>query len=397
MNNGVRRAPLVPSADRPAPLPDNVQQHTLSVRISETLRRRLERAKRLRSATLGEPVSTSRIAKQLLESACDERMEVVDLLADPTDALLRIRRKGDAQSVLSRAEWTVLAHFVQHGLEGSSDITVNPVSRESIVGVLDAFLAVYERRTESKCGLDAQYLGNLPFECRPATSKRAARGDRPTGEIVRRTVIDTRRAVNDQSITRAPLLVGRNLYVLLEEDHLPGAEDINRALRPFWSVLWRLAARGHYIATQAPVRERETRREGLYQPPIPSITEGTVTLSFARAEGREFSVLVDFPGPHGPRYPITNYPRIAEFRDMVTAFVGDGPRKSWSGAYFCGYVQQATAAQCGGVWFRAQDNGITVGVSPKDWKLLHAAFLRAWDVPDIRAAWIALAVEYGEL
>jgi hypothetical protein len=385
------------SRTRTGPMLDKPQQQTLSVRISETLRRRLDRAKRLRAAKLGEPVSTSQIAKQLLESACDGRMEVVDLLAAPTDTLLRIRRKGDAQHVLSRAEWTVLAHFVRHGLEASSNITLNPVSRESIVGILDAFLAVYELRTDSGSGLDAQYLGNLPADCHAAKSKRAARADRPTGDIVRRTVMETRRAVNDPSITRAPLLIGRNLYLVLDEEKLPGAEDVNRALRPFWSVLWRLAARGHYIATQAPVRERETQREGLYQPPIHSLTEGTVTLSFARTEGPEFAVLVDFPGPHGPRYPITSYPRIAEFRSMLAALVGDGPRSSWSGPYFLGYIQKATAEQAAAVWFRAQDNGITIGVSAKEWKRVQALFLRGWDMPDIREAWNSLAVEYGEL
>lgn len=397
MNNGLRRATLAPRVGRTTLPPDKPQQHTLSVRINESLRQRLERAKQLKAAKSGEPVSTSQIAKQLLESARDDRMEVVDLLADPTDALLCIRRKNDAQHVLSRAEWTVLAHFVQHGLESSSAITLNPVSRESIVGVLDAFLAVYELRNQPESGFDAQYLGNLPADCRPVTSTRAARADRPSGEIVRRTVIETRRAVSDRSITRAPLLIGRNLYVLLEEERLRGAEDINRALRPFWAVLWRLAARGHYSATQAPVREREARREGLYQTPIPPITEGAATLSVARVEGRELSVLVDFPGPHGPRYPITSYPRIAEFRDMLAAVDGNDPERFWTGPCFAGHVQKATAEQCGVVWFRAQDNRITVGVSAQDWKSVHTLFLRAWDMPDIRAAWNALAVEYGEL
>ena len=72
---------------------DKPQQQTLSVRISEALRQRLERAKQLMSSKTGESVSTSEIAKQLLESAREERMEVVDLLAAPTETLLQIRRK----------------------------------------------------------------------------------------------------------------------------------------------------------------------------------------------------------------------------------------------------------------------------------------------------------------
>src|SRR5262245_24610181 len=115
-------------------MPEKPQQQTLSVRISEGLRARLERARKLASKT-GENVSTSEIAKQLLESAREDRLEVVDLLADPTAALLQIRRKGEAQLPLSQVEWTVLAHFVQQGVDAYSARTPNLVSRDSWLAV----------------------------------------------------------------------------------------------------------------------------------------------------------------------------------------------------------------------------------------------------------------------
>jgi hypothetical protein len=49
-------------------------------------------------------------------------------MAEPTKALLEIRRKGEAGQVLSKAEWTVLAHFVQQGPEAFSGDTPNSVS-----------------------------------------------------------------------------------------------------------------------------------------------------------------------------------------------------------------------------------------------------------------------------
>ena len=103
-----------------------LQPQTLSLRISDALHRRLERAKELLSSKTGESVSTSEIAKQLLESAREDRFEVADLMAKPTEALLQIRRKGEAQHILSRAEWILLAHFVQKGLETYSDRTPEP-------------------------------------------------------------------------------------------------------------------------------------------------------------------------------------------------------------------------------------------------------------------------------
>ena len=116
-------------------LANKPQQQTLSLRISEGMRQRLERARQLISSKTGEIVSTSEIAERLLESAREERMEVVDLMADPTETLLQIRRKGEAEHVLSKADWTILAHFVQQGLEAFSSDAPRPVSQESLVAV----------------------------------------------------------------------------------------------------------------------------------------------------------------------------------------------------------------------------------------------------------------------
>ena len=293
------------------------QQQALSVRISDTLRRRLERAKDLMESTTGKYVSTSAIAKQLLESAREDRLEMVDLLGHPTDTLLEIRRKGDAQHLLSRAEWQVLAHFVRHGVEACSSLTPNAVSRGSFVALLDAFLAVYDLRTEGTAQRDAWYVGNLPSECRPMTATRSGRFGHVTPDVVRQTVTETRRRVSDLTMHATvctPLMAGRNLSVLLEDEPLAGLEAVNRALRLYWAALWRLAARGHYVVTRDPVRERSPQRRAIPQPAIPSITEGHYMLSFAREESHEFSLLLSFPGALGARYPIRGYPAITEFR-----------------------------------------------------------------------------------
>src|SRR5260370_1637223 len=144
------------------------QEQTVSLRISDGLRKRLEQVRKLASVRKGENVSTSEIAKQLLESAREDRLEVVELLREPTEALLRIWKKGEAQRVLSRAEWTVLAYFVQQGAEA---VSKNSISRESVIAILEAFLAAYKLRTGAGRGDEGYYLGNLPIECRPAKTK----------------------------------------------------------------------------------------------------------------------------------------------------------------------------------------------------------------------------------
>ena len=129
--------------------PDNPdkakQQQTLSVRISEALRQRLDRAKNLMSSRTGEIASTSEIAKQFLESAPRRPpRKSWTLMSEPTKARREIRRKGEAQHLLSKAEWVVLAHFVQQGLEAFSSETPSHVSRGSLIAVLDAFSAAYD-------------------------------------------------------------------------------------------------------------------------------------------------------------------------------------------------------------------------------------------------------------
>ena len=373
-------------------MPNKPQQQTLSVRITDSMRRRLERARQLAASKTGEAISTSEIAKQFLESARDDRLELVDLLAAPTETLLGIRRKGEAGVVLSRAEWTVLAHFAQVGVESTALHTPSPVSAASLATLLDAFLAVFAVRTNDEAGLDGYYLGNLPAECRSRASKR---GGQATADAVRRSVLATRQRVMEPADPLRPLGVSRNLYVLLESERLPGAEDLNRALRPFWGPLWRLAARGHFVRTQTPVRDPAADREGLYQPPVPSLTEEGFALHFARGAGTEFSMLLGFPAAR-VLYPIAGFPRLSEFSSMVAALHANPTEPGWAGAFFIGGVI-ADVDGAPAVWFRAHDNGITVQCSATEWAAVQRLFRRAWELPDIRRAWEALTMEYGEL
>ena len=75
------------------------QQQTLSIRISDALREFLERSKQVMSNGRGESVSTSDVAKILLESAKDDRLdfrlEVAELQQSPTQALWTVRRKWE--------------------------------------------------------------------------------------------------------------------------------------------------------------------------------------------------------------------------------------------------------------------------------------------------------------
>jgi hypothetical protein len=130
---------------------------------------------------------------------------------------------------------------------------------------------------------------------------------------------------------------------------------------------------------------------------LPPLTEHPFTLSFARGVATEFSGLLSLPGIRQPLYPISSYPKIAEFRAMLAALAPPSEARSWSGEYFFGYVQASTPKQSAEVWFRANDNGITFGFSVDEWTTLDSLFRRAWESQDIQRAWNHLTLEYGEL
>ncbi len=173
------------------------------------------------------------------------RREVVDLLAVPTEALSRIRRKVGAGRTLSRAEWTAVADVAQHGLETVAMTNPNRLSPDVLIAVLDAFTAVYDVRTVPDTRHDPYYLGNLPAECRPA----AGIDEAPTSTAVRTAVAETRRRLRERVPGCFPWLASRNLRVLLADDPLPGVGAIHRVLRPHWPGLWRLILAGHEALT----------------------------------------------------------------------------------------------------------------------------------------------------
>src|SRR2546429_8236577 len=75
----------------------------------------------------------------------------------------------------------------------------------------------------------------------------------------------------------------------------------------------------------------------------------------------------------------------------------DTPPRRWEGGHFLGYVAASEEGKGKDYWFRSHENGITFGLSEKEWKSVQALFREAWELPEIRMAWDSLTLEYGEL
>ncbi len=251
-----------------------LQQPVISIRISDELRQRLDTLKEIMAAKSGEQVSTSEAAKQLLESSKEERLEFVNLLSEPTDSLVKIRGKVDAKLPLSQAEWTLIAYYCQQGAELLANTGQTDISFESLAGLLT----------------------NLPAERQTATKPSEDIADDDVRRAVNRTLHTLK---NANSETPRPIHTARLLYMILDNEKFLNIEKLNEGLRPYWPILWRVCARGHYLRHEEPLRDgafwgadSRLRNPG----PLPSFQEGEYRLEFHRGPETEFSVWLYFPG-----------------------------------------------------------------------------------------------------
>ena len=347
----------------------------------------------------GQTVSTSEAAKQLLESARDDRLELVDLLSEPTDSLLRIRGKADSGLSLSQAEWTMVAHYCAVGAESFMNTAQGQISYETLAEILEAFLAAYAiARRPKKSPVDFVYLMSLPGD-KQVEAKAEDVGTDDVRRVVTRTIQMLRNPVQKR---RKPILAVRNLYRLLDEEKFSNIEKLNEVLWPHWSALWRVCARGHYSLHRKPLREKapaETNDEDFelaVQPALPSLEEGGYRLDLVREEGNEFSPRLQFPGTLTPRYPVVGYPRIAEFRRLLEELDLARDLCQWQGYYFYAHTEILENEERG-VFFFARENGITFGFPMEHWQSIRKLFQRAWQAPEVIHTWEAQGLEYGEL
>jgi hypothetical protein len=331
----------------------------------------------------GDSMSISEVAKRFLESAQHDNIEASELLSRPTETLLNIRRKWERQQSFSRPEWLVLAYYLQIGCEQHSENPDLPTA-DSYASLLEAFVAARALRIGGDPGADHYYLGNLEAGVVASSSN----GDEPVdSEAVVARGIARRLRESPPSVPK-PVFVGRNLYVVLRDERLRGVEELNSAMRPYLSVLFQIAARGHYLREGRPVREqRRGDFTGLRPRHPPSVVVRDFRLSIALDETNEFSMLLDVE-PHRVLYPLEPYPVIREFTAMLTGLkLGDQRR----GREFFGYTSENA------FHFRRRNNGISITFSPEEWCTLGELTAKALALPDLQHVLKDSTLAYGEI
>ncbi len=362
------------------------QQQTLSVRISDAMRRRLESARHLIAKKTGEPLSISEVANRFLETAQDDNFEASELFSRPTETLINIRRKLERGQSVSRAQWQVFGYYLQEGCESPTEEPQLP-SAESYAVLLEAFLAALALRTGKNPELDYEYLWNLVSEpLVPGT-------DVTVEAIIKAARQHIRRLRDSSSAARkwAPVFIGRNLRFLFSDERLRRIEALNETLRPHLTVLFRIAARGHYLREGRPVREQRVERDYTRErpPAPPPVVVGDSTLSISLADNNEFSMLLDLE-PQRVLYPLEPYPVIREFAAMLKALKPG--EQGWMGREFFGYTGQGRTA----FNFRRRRNGIVIAFSAEEWRALGELMDRALALPEMQLVVEDSSLAYGE-
>jgi hypothetical protein len=370
--------------------PRKPQQQTLSIRVSEALRDFLERSKQIISSGRGESVSTSDVAKILLESAKDDRLdfrlEAAELQHSSAESLWNIRRKWDEKLDLSRAEWVFLSQYIQVACE---ELTENPEMPppESFAVLLEALLAIRALRAERGVGLDRFYLENIGSEDRSIVFNNRQLDPDIVPQVINKWI----QRLRTSSHSEKPIYCGRAFYVAMRDEELPDLASINRALFPHMETLFRLAARGHWIREHRPVRG--TGQVQRFVDEIPSLSSAGFRLSFTVGSEGEVSILLQIV-ERDLMYPMGPYPEIREFVAVLEQLKTDKP---WRGVHFYAYTNQGTSGGALRYYFRRHKDGVTLGLSSQEWHSLKGLFAKAMKMPALQRMFQELSLLYGEL
>jgi hypothetical protein len=379
----------MPTKKKKTKIPRN---EVISFRLNQTRLELLERYRRAFVDELGRDVSLSEAAFLALEDRApdmDRTAARVALLKTPTDALARIRTRWESQHALSAVEWDVLATYVRIGADEErhqAPIAAVP-SRESYVALLDAFEAVYAHRSEPASRHTWVYFGNLEgfLTAETLSVTDPEQRDRTVlAQIVRRRAL-----LQPLDRWERPGNIGHCFWVAVQEEGVDSTV-LDQLLARSWPVLWRLAARGHWIRhDRRPVRLSSTdedARQPLSLPP--AMSDDDLTVSFLPAGGTEFTTRIEWgSGRFG--LDISRYPELVEFHAMLDA---DGDR-AWIGRQ---YVAAMHDDGSGARTVAATRRQLHFSLAATEWTALRDLFRRAWQSPELQRRVQDLQLEYGE-
>jgi hypothetical protein len=167
----------------------------------------------------------------------------------------------------------------------------------------------------------------------------------------------------------------------LGQEQLERGASVHGALRPFLPCLYRLAARGHWLAEQHPIR----RKRQLWAAPegvpicVPDVTADDFVLStvFNHGEGELYMDLK--LTSLGISFCLGPYPHIREFATMIANLA---PGRYWRGRYFKAGEEPGDVRKSGESVF--QFNGVWVWFTSKERDAVESLLNQAMQLPELQ-------------
>ncbi len=389
------------------------RNEVISLRLNEERVAILERHRQVLMEQLHRPISLSEAAFLVIE----DRAEMVDretsryeLLKNPAEALWKIRRKWETEHTLSLAEWDVLMVYVQIGAEEQRQdpplLRPTSPSRASYLALLEAFEDVLRIQKEHAEQHLWYYFANLDGYHQDIPCPEDDADLR--FEAVLRLIAIHKEQLQAEDDWEYPGSIGRCLLTSVQSE-AGDSHGLDQAFARYWPVLWRIAARGHWLRHQLPVRIVRPDSSGPAERrrfPAPVETRGGA-LSFIDGGGGDVAVRIEFRSPRNFTYSVPRYPALIEFHAMLEGLgqlpehpidkdLLSGTPSAWNGRTFHAVV--TTDEESGEtkitLWPKQQD--LQIDFTDKEWQRLRDLFRQAWEKPEIIECIAALQLEYGE-
>lgn len=186
-------------------------------------------------------------------------------------------------------------------------------------------------------------------------------------------------------------MAGRCLYVALRDEAISDLAALNRALEPYLTNLFRLAARGHWVREQRPMRSSRDR-SGLVGAVTP-VAQAGIKLSGTISTEGEVALLLSLESKN-VMYPLGNFAEIREFATMLERLK---PGETWNGVHYHAYtVADGGADSTQFIFYRHRD-GVALGFVMNEWQHLRVLLAAVLNSPRLRPFWDELELVYGEL
>jgi hypothetical protein len=299
-------------------------------------------------------------------------------------SMREIRRKWENGHDLSRAEWIFLSQYTQLACEQLS-VERCVVGPGCIRRLARSVLEVRALRGDRGVELDRYYLGNLGSQDQAVFNDRQLDPD-----LVPRVTAKLLQELQASPSGPKPTFAGRNFYVAIRDEELPDIVALNRARSLYMDMLFRLAARGHWLQEHRPVissRERQIISDSLF------VTVPGFRLTFNVANDGDLSVLISMDAKDLAN-PVSTYPEIREFEAMLERV---SLSQTWHGEYFHASIREKTAEQPVRFQFHRLRDTVSIGFSAEEWHGLKEAFAQAAATPKLQNAYEELSLVYGEL